>query len=353
MVTLPQELSDAVVDELRDAEADLRACALVCRAWTGRSQEHLFRSVTLSSEFTLRALDALLVTTPHIARYIHLLTLTLSGASDVWTSLAADRLLSSLAHLAHLRVAFAPTLAFGRRAADTHGLALLTRAFPTLHRLELHRAVFQTRAQHTALMAGRVHLRALAVGAEVRCWECMHYRGARFSPGGERTQLPALELVSFDCEAEGARCILEHVQSVHGLDLELLNVCASDAATTVALDVARNPGFRSERVTLDVCGQSPGLESGKSVHGPRSLSCLTRFTETDIGKLAASSASGVRRFRPRYERSKEHVQELVAALQIRAPPTMRVLQVRTSHADYSVTPARTVGFDVQVLVKSC
>jgi hypothetical protein len=351
MVSLPKELSDAIVDELRDAEADLRACALVCRAWTGRSQEHLFRSVTLSSELALRALDALLITTPHIAGHIRLLTLTLSGASDVWTSLAADRLVHALAHLSHLRVTFAPTLAFGRRVADTHGLALLARAFPTLRRLELHRAVFQTQAQHTALMAGRAHLRAVVIGAEVRCWECMHYRGTRFSPRVERTQLPALELVSFDCEAEGARCILEHVQSEHRLDLELLNVCASDAASSVALEVVRNPGLCSERVTLDVFGQSPELESGKSVSGSRSLSCLKHFTGADISKLATSSASGVRRFRPRYELSKEHVQELVAALHIRAPPTMRLLRVRTSHTDCSVIASRNVRFDVQVLVK--
>jgi hypothetical protein len=69
--------------------------------------------------------------------------------------------------------------------------------------------------------------------------------------------------VSFDCEAEGARCILEHVQFEHRLDLELLNVCASDAASTVALDVLKNPGLCSERVTLDDFGQSPKLESDK------------------------------------------------------------------------------------------
>ncbi|KAF8504129.1 hypothetical protein JB92DRAFT_2738567, partial [Gautieria morchelliformis] len=42
----PQELIDAVIDNLHEDHGALLACSLVCRSWLPSSQRHLFRRVT-------------------------------------------------------------------------------------------------------------------------------------------------------------------------------------------------------------------------------------------------------------------------------------------------------------------
>jgi hypothetical protein len=48
MVTpLPPELVEAIIANLQDDTATLRACALVCQAWTPTSQQHIFRTLVV------------------------------------------------------------------------------------------------------------------------------------------------------------------------------------------------------------------------------------------------------------------------------------------------------------------
>ncbi|THV00825.1 hypothetical protein K435DRAFT_430368 [Dendrothele bispora CBS 962.96] len=50
--TLPQELIDAIIDQLQDSRRDLLSCALVGHAWLPQSQKHLFQVISCGSELS-------------------------------------------------------------------------------------------------------------------------------------------------------------------------------------------------------------------------------------------------------------------------------------------------------------
>ncbi|KIM91685.1 hypothetical protein PILCRDRAFT_810967 [Piloderma croceum F 1598] len=75
---LPPELTDTIIDNLRDNKPALATCSYVCRAWMARSRHHHFEHVYLTYEDRgrirafLTLLDSVLSTiTPHI-RSLHL-----------------------------------------------------------------------------------------------------------------------------------------------------------------------------------------------------------------------------------------------------------------------------------------
>jgi hypothetical protein len=53
---IPQEVLDAVIDELADDRAALKSCCLASRRWVRRSQHHLFKEVRFSSLLGLKSL---------------------------------------------------------------------------------------------------------------------------------------------------------------------------------------------------------------------------------------------------------------------------------------------------------
>ncbi|KAF8519460.1 hypothetical protein JB92DRAFT_2004332 [Gautieria morchelliformis] len=68
---LPQELINAVTDNLRKDHGALLACSLVCRSWLPSSQRHLFRRVTFAlDEDGCVQLAQVLLDSPHLANYI-------------------------------------------------------------------------------------------------------------------------------------------------------------------------------------------------------------------------------------------------------------------------------------------
>ncbi|KAJ7663525.1 hypothetical protein B0H17DRAFT_1144018 [Mycena rosella] len=85
MVNLPQELLDAIIDEVgvktssepRDF-ASLNACSLTARAFLPASQRTLFTSLTLK-QYKLAQASSVLVSSPHIASYVRDLHLIDAG----------------------------------------------------------------------------------------------------------------------------------------------------------------------------------------------------------------------------------------------------------------------------------
>ncbi|KAF7339020.1 hypothetical protein MVEN_01978200 [Mycena venus] len=61
---------DEILDHLHDAPADLKSLALVCRAFTSRAQNHLFRIVKVDHERSPTRLTQLLSDAPHLIAHI-------------------------------------------------------------------------------------------------------------------------------------------------------------------------------------------------------------------------------------------------------------------------------------------
>lgn len=76
MPTLPQELTDYIVDFLHDDEATLYSCALVCRAWLPTAQLHLFDDVVVRGVQQLTRFLAIVSTVPHFATFTRTLRLS-------------------------------------------------------------------------------------------------------------------------------------------------------------------------------------------------------------------------------------------------------------------------------------
>ncbi|KAJ7800348.1 hypothetical protein B0H14DRAFT_1692284 [Mycena olivaceomarginata] len=74
MAPLPQELLDAIIDQVRDKET-LKACALVATSFLPPSQRNLFRKVRLGDRDT----SATLAESPHLVSYIRDLTIYIWG----------------------------------------------------------------------------------------------------------------------------------------------------------------------------------------------------------------------------------------------------------------------------------
>ncbi|KAJ7359668.1 hypothetical protein DFH08DRAFT_414777 [Mycena albidolilacea] len=87
MVPFPQELFDAIIDEIHDKET-LKACALVGSSFLPPSQRKLFRKVRLPGGLGRRSRDtsAALAESPHLVSYVRDLTILM--ASTVPNSVA-------------------------------------------------------------------------------------------------------------------------------------------------------------------------------------------------------------------------------------------------------------------------
>ncbi|KAF8495348.1 hypothetical protein JB92DRAFT_3143895 [Gautieria morchelliformis] len=86
---LPQELIDAVTDNLHEDHGALLACSLVCRSWLPSSQRHLFWRVTFAlDKDRCEQLAQGLLNSPHLANYIRELEirkLDVRVAGNHWT----------------------------------------------------------------------------------------------------------------------------------------------------------------------------------------------------------------------------------------------------------------------------
>lgn len=108
MSELPQELIDAIIDQIDEAES-LKACSLAATSFVATSQRRIFCSLRLwaaegdvydNEGANLTAVDALLTASPHLASYILDLTLDISFLRD--EQIIIERLLHSLPNVEHL-----------------------------------------------------------------------------------------------------------------------------------------------------------------------------------------------------------------------------------------------------------
>ncbi|KAL4246431.1 hypothetical protein ABKN59_009645 [Abortiporus biennis] len=90
---LPQEVNNYIIDHLWRHRHTLRACSLVCRAWKGRSQSHIHRSVTfMCARFDIKPE---LYSSPDVARHVRIvkaIMLPLPPANDPRLSFSEDSL---------------------------------------------------------------------------------------------------------------------------------------------------------------------------------------------------------------------------------------------------------------------
>ncbi|KAF7341373.1 hypothetical protein MVEN_01873800 [Mycena venus] len=145
---LVQELWDEVLDHLCNSRKDLLSSALVCRAFVGRAQMHLFRSIIIASlrhQTTLSAaqLAEIISRSPHLIDYISELYV---GRCDVET-------LTPLVHILWSRVS-AISLAHSDEgqvpALDLIGTLV---SLPTLRKISFHSNAWE--ADHLrAVLAG-------------------------------------------------------------------------------------------------------------------------------------------------------------------------------------------------------
>jgi hypothetical protein len=210
------------------------------RSLRPRSQEHLFRSLTLSEDAHLNNLASVFAGSPHLAKHVEDVRVTLPGWSAVWSSTAATQALGHLKNIASLTLEFPPRLVYGRRAPDAAGPAALASAgFTALYTLTLSACTFQTRAAHENLLRGLPSLRILALGRGVRCWECLHYRarGARRLADGADATLPHLEHLAFDCASEAGRCLVQSMAPVQLRKIEIKGAGAARVEADVLGDI--------------------------------------------------------------------------------------------------------------------
>ncbi|KAJ7359673.1 hypothetical protein DFH08DRAFT_414789 [Mycena albidolilacea] len=133
MALLPQELFEAIIDQVCDKET-LKACALVATSFLPASQRNLFRKVELGGHSPGRGTSATLAEFPHLVSYIRDLTIYLWGTASEYLAVAV--ILRSVQSIESLTV-------FGRfrnwkRLGDEASSALLDcLSRPSLRRLAL------------------------------------------------------------------------------------------------------------------------------------------------------------------------------------------------------------------------
>ncbi|KAJ6557906.1 hypothetical protein B0H19DRAFT_122909 [Mycena capillaripes] len=87
MIPLPQELLDAIVDEVDDSTT-LKSCSLVATSFLLSSQHNLFRTFWLRGCSSQKA-AVFLTESPHLASYIHDLTVEIWDTTDTSSNLTA------------------------------------------------------------------------------------------------------------------------------------------------------------------------------------------------------------------------------------------------------------------------
>lgn len=139
---IPSELTDAIIDCLREDNQALGRCSTVCRAWLARSRYHHFRHVTLSfkDRNCIRTLfDPSLSTTIPYIRSLHLVDGRAPSErwlNDTMTWLAMFSAVESLTmeNAAFLRL-------------DSSTTTIFLSSFPVLRELRVHWAYFRSFVQ--------------------------------------------------------------------------------------------------------------------------------------------------------------------------------------------------------------
>ncbi|KAJ7832093.1 hypothetical protein B0H14DRAFT_3463704 [Mycena olivaceomarginata] len=137
MSPLPQELFDAIIDEIHDKET-LKACALVGSSFLPPSQRKLFRKVRLGGSSGLgrrsRNTAAALAESPHLVSYIRDFTMVMP--STVQNSVPVAGVLRSVQNIESLAV-FGRAVNWNRLGYEASSALLDCLSRPSLRRLDL------------------------------------------------------------------------------------------------------------------------------------------------------------------------------------------------------------------------
>ncbi|KAG7445410.1 uncharacterized protein BT62DRAFT_193740 [Guyanagaster necrorhizus] len=98
--SLPQEIVDTIIDELKDYTHDLKSCSLTCRSFFPQTRVHLFTSIELSSNKRCQEFMVLRSSSPYdLSSYVRSLTinfrrsdLTFQNLLDVITCLTVHHI---------------------------------------------------------------------------------------------------------------------------------------------------------------------------------------------------------------------------------------------------------------------
>ncbi|KAJ6453547.1 hypothetical protein C8R45DRAFT_1039031 [Mycena sanguinolenta] len=131
MAELPQELVDAIVEEV--PESGLAACALTARAFVASSQRRLFRWMSLNNISAYEKTARLLASSPHIGPYFRYLALNIAQIPKDYVHLKT--ILASLSELEYLSIAGHPTATTNQMAQNPCLVHLIS--LPTLRCLVL------------------------------------------------------------------------------------------------------------------------------------------------------------------------------------------------------------------------
>ncbi|KAJ7359683.1 hypothetical protein DFH08DRAFT_952787 [Mycena albidolilacea] len=128
---LPQELFDAIIDEIHDKET-LKACALLSSAFLPPSQRNLFRKVQLGGHS--RDISAPLAEFPHLVSYIRDLTIYVWDTASNFAAVPA--VLRSVQNIESLAV-FGRAVNWNRLGYEASSALLDCLSRPSLRRLDL------------------------------------------------------------------------------------------------------------------------------------------------------------------------------------------------------------------------
>lgn len=164
---LPREITDRIIDDLREFPEALNACALVCSLWRPRSQWNIFRSISVmdktlgfQSSSVSKMFDRLLAClrgSPGIGSFIEDLTIDCEERPDL-----AFSFIENLYRFPRLRVLCIRWLVLPRGLAsrmdlEKFGRCIAQSAIRNLQSLTLHRVSFPGAYLHQFLDETHLH----------------------------------------------------------------------------------------------------------------------------------------------------------------------------------------------------
>ncbi|KAK0184480.1 hypothetical protein F5146DRAFT_239897 [Armillaria mellea] len=203
--SLPQEIIDAIIDELKDYKYDLKSCSLTCRSFVPQTRVHLFTSIELSSNRQCQKFMAMRSSSPYdLSAYIRSLTinfrrsvLTSRHLLDVTTNLTVHRIT-----LEHLN--------WGNLTSDMQ--RTLCTSFPHLRSISLIHTIFRDYQTVCGFMSGFPELQNLSLSDA-------HVLRAGDHMGYEHRSIPLFGLsiigtMSFTLASTFSPILLMHLRSL-------------------------------------------------------------------------------------------------------------------------------------------
>ncbi|PBK85396.1 hypothetical protein ARMGADRAFT_563837 [Armillaria gallica] len=154
--SLPQEIVDAIIDELKDYKHDLKSCSLTCRSFVPQTRVHLFTSIELSSNKRCQKFMVMRSSSPYdLSSYIRSLTINFRRSD-----LTSRHLLDVMANLTVHHITL-EHLNWGNLTSDMQGALCIS--FPHLRSISLIHTIFPDYPTVCGFMSGFPELKNLSL----------------------------------------------------------------------------------------------------------------------------------------------------------------------------------------------